>query len=165
MIMLCSSNFPTLTFMTTLYFVHLWHQCVTADINCSQYSGKSCKDCVDVSGCSYCEPTKQCEEGSIVKKALQKACEGQDWKVGQCIVSGKVLLIALPVTGFVVLVALICLVYCCCCRRKRDRSKEEKEDAKLRKKRKEISERHKEREKERSEKRDEIRKKYGIPSV
>ena len=35
--------------------------------------------------CVYCEPTKQCEDGSVVKKTLQKACKEQEWKVGQCI--------------------------------------------------------------------------------
>ena len=34
-------------------------------------------------------------------------------------VSGKILLIALPVTGFVVLLALGCTIYCCCCRKKK----------------------------------------------
>lgn len=36
-------------------------------------------------------------------------------------VSGKVLMIALPVTGVVVLIALGCCIYCCCCRRKKKR--------------------------------------------
>ena len=33
----------------------------------------------------YCEPTKQCLEGSIVKRTLNKKCEGQEWKTDQCI--------------------------------------------------------------------------------
>lgn len=153
-----------LTFLATFYFIQSWSRFVTA-AKCSQYSGMSCKDCIENSGCSYCEPTKKCEEGSIVEKTLQKSCEGQDWKVEQCMVSGRVLLIALPVTGFVVLVALGCFIYCCCCRRKRGSSNSDKEEAKIRRERKAISERHKEREAERREKRDEIRKKYGIQPV
>lgn len=35
--------------------------------------------------CVYCEPTKQCLNGSIVKNTLNKHCEGQEWKAGQCI--------------------------------------------------------------------------------
>jgi len=142
--------------------MQLWHHGVTSAANCAQYTGKSCEECVEVSGCSYCEPTKQCEDGSVVEKTLEKSCEGQEWKVKQCVVSGRVLIIALSVTGFVVLVALGCFIYCCCCRRKSGSRKAEKEEAKLRRERAEISQRHKEREAERREKRDEIRKKYGI---
>ncbi|KAJ7314319.1 negative regulation of DNA damage response, signal transduction by p53 class mediator, partial [Desmophyllum pertusum] len=57
---------------------------VKAD-NCTKYSGKTCKDCVEVSGCSYCEPTKLCEAGSLVTKTLQKSCEGQEWMTEQCL--------------------------------------------------------------------------------
>ncbi|XP_073236727.1 pituitary tumor-transforming gene 1 protein-interacting protein-like [Porites lutea] len=153
-----------LAFLTILYSVQLWHRCVVAD-KCTNYSGESCKNCVDQPGCAYCEKNKACMDFDLVKDTLNKACEGQEWKFKQCLVSGKILLIALPVTGFVVLVALICFVYCCCCRRKRNSSKDEKEDAKLRKQRKELRERHKEREKERREKRDEIRKKYGLTTA
>ena len=35
--------------------------------------------------CVYCEPTKECLNGSIVKNTLNKHCEGQEWKAGQCI--------------------------------------------------------------------------------
>lgn len=155
-----------LAFLSTLYSVQLSHRCVVAEIDkCTKYSAGSCKDCVEQSGCAYCEKNKVCIEFDLVKSTLNKACKDQEWKYEQCIVTGKILLIALPVTGFVVLVALICFVYCCCCRRKRNSSKDEKEDAKLRKQRKVLKERHKEREKERREKRDEIRKKYGLTTA
>ena len=35
--------------------------------------------------CSYCEPTKVCESGSLVKKTLHKSCEGQEWMTEQCL--------------------------------------------------------------------------------
>ena len=35
--------------------------------------------------CSYCEPTKKCEEGSVAQKTYEKSCEGQEWKVKQCV--------------------------------------------------------------------------------
>ncbi|XP_068670670.1 pituitary tumor-transforming gene 1 protein-interacting protein-like [Montipora foliosa] len=163
---LASRTMTIVKLVLLLYLMHLWHPDFSAVLgNCSQYSGKACKDCVDVSGCVYCEPTKQCEDGSVVKKTLQKACKEQEWKVGQCIVSGKVLIIALPVAGFVLLVSLSCFIYCCCCRRKRGNGKLDKEEVKLRREREEISKKHKERESERREKRDEIRKKYGIQPV
>ncbi|XP_015767824.1 PREDICTED: pituitary tumor-transforming gene 1 protein-interacting protein-like isoform X1 [Acropora digitifera] len=130
--------------------------------DCSQQSGKACKDCIEVSGCVYCEPTKQCLNGSIVKNTLNKHCEGQEWKAGQCIVSGKVLIIALSVAGIVVLVTVFCCIYCCCCRRKRGNGKPDKEEAKFRREREERSKRHEDREQERREKREEIRKKYGL---
>ena len=42
------------------------------------------------------------------------------------LVSGKVLIIAIPVAGFVVLVALGCCIYCCCCRKKKLRGYDSK---------------------------------------
>lgn len=76
-------------------------------------------------------------------------------------VSGKVLLIALPVTGVVVLIALGCCIYCCCCRKKKARGPS-KEEAKWRRQREEIEIKHNERREERQKKHDEIRKKYGL---
>lgn len=37
------------------------------------------------------------------------------------LVTGKILLIALPVAGFVLLVTIGCCIYCCCCRKTRAR--------------------------------------------
>ncbi|XP_015767830.1 PREDICTED: pituitary tumor-transforming gene 1 protein-interacting protein-like isoform X7 [Acropora digitifera] len=149
-----------LKWIIPLYLILLWLPYSTTD--CSQQSGKACKDCIEVSGCVYCEPTKQCLNGSIVKNTLNKHCEGQEWKAGQCIVSGKVLIIALSVAGIVVLVTVFCCIYCCCCRRKRGNGKPDKEEAKFRREREERSKRHEDREQERREKREEIRKKYGL---
>jgi len=114
-----------------------------------------------VDGCAYCEKTKECLTFDLVKDTWHKACEGQEWKYKQCLVSGKILLIALPVAGFVVLVALGCTIYCCCCRRKKARGPS-KEEAKWRRQREEIEIKHKERREERQKKHDEIRKKYGL---
>ena len=35
--------------------------------------------------CSYCEPTKVCKSGSLIKKTLHKSCEGQEWMTEQCL--------------------------------------------------------------------------------
>ncbi|KAL9966868.1 hypothetical protein ACROYT_G025003 [Oculina patagonica] len=158
--MMLSGYLTSITLLLALCYIQLCLREAKAE-DCNKYSGKSCKECVEVSGCSYCEPTEVCESADAVKQTFQKSCEGQEWKTGQCVVSGRVLIIALSVTGFVVLVALACCIYCCCCRRRKS-SGSDKEAAKLRKERQEISTRHKEREAERREKRDEIRKKYGI---
>lgn len=147
-----------------LGFIHFW-PCTAAAANCSRYSGMSCKECVEQSGCFYCKPTKLCEAGDLVKSTLQKSCEGQEWMTEQCLVTGKILLIALPVAGFVLLVTIGCCIYCCCCRKTRARGGTDKDEVKSHRKRKKIADKHKEREKERQEKRDEIRKKYGIESV
>ncbi|XP_074622478.1 pituitary tumor-transforming gene 1 protein-interacting protein-like isoform X2 [Acropora palmata] len=149
-----------LKWIIPLYLILLWLPDSTTD--CSQQSGKACKDCIEVSGCVYCEPTKMCLNGSIAKNILNKHCEGQEWKAGQCIVSGKVLIIVLAAAGIVVLITVFCCVYCCCCRRKRGNGKPDKEEAKFRREREERSKRHEDREQERREKREEIRKKYGL---
>ncbi|XP_020614991.1 pituitary tumor-transforming gene 1 protein-interacting protein-like [Orbicella faveolata] len=159
-----SDYFLTSALLLILFYIQSWSHAAKADVNCNIHSGKSCKDCVEVSGCSYCEPTKVCESGSVVKKTLHKSCEDQEWMTGQCLVSGRVLIIALSVTGFVVLVGLTCCIYCCCCRRRKQRGPD-KEETKNRKKRQEITAKHKDREAERREKRDEIRKKYGLQNV
>ncbi|CAH3127474.1 unnamed protein product [Pocillopora meandrina] len=128
---------------------------------CLKYSNKSCQDCIEQDGCVFCEGSSKCVKSDPVKSIINKACGSQDWKYKQCVVSGKVLIIALPVAGFVVLVALGCCIYCCCCRKKKLRGPG-KEDAKWRRQREEIEIKHKERREERKKKHDEIRKKYGL---
>lgn len=150
--------------MFILGFIHFWPYTAAA-VNCSKYSGMECKDCIEQSGCMYCKPTKICEAGDLIKNTLQKSCEGQEWMKEQCLVTGKILLIALPVAGFVALVTIGCCIYCCCCRTKKAKGGTDKDEAKSRRKRKKIASKHEEREKERKEKRVEIRKKYNIESV
>lgn len=128
---------------------------------CHKFSNQTCKDCVEQDGCAFCEKNQECWEFEAVNSVVHKACEGQDWKYKQCVVSGKILLIALPVAGFVVLVALGCCIYCCCCRKKKARGPG-KEEAKWRRQREDIEIKHKERREERKKKHDEIRKKYGL---
>ncbi|KAJ7375906.1 negative regulation of DNA damage response, signal transduction by p53 class mediator [Desmophyllum pertusum] len=128
---------------------------------CNEQSNKTCDVCIKMDGCSFCEKTKECMTFDTVKSIIHKTCEDQDWKYKQCILSGKVLIIALPVAGFVVLVALGCCIYCCCCRKKKKRGPG-KEEAKWRRQREEIEIKHSERREERQKKHDEIRKKYGL---
>ncbi|XP_068722149.1 pituitary tumor-transforming gene 1 protein-interacting protein-like [Montipora capricornis] len=122
---------------------------------------KSCGECVKVDGCAFCEPTKKCMTYKLVSDTLHNSCEGQDWKLKQCFVSGKILLIVLPVAGFVLLVILGCTIYCCCCRKKKARGAS-KDETKWRREREEIEVKHKQRREERQKKHDEIRKKYGL---
>ncbi|CAH3142391.1 unnamed protein product [Porites evermanni] len=134
----------------------------TKEDKCNKFSNKSCDECVKQDGCAFCEKDKHCIPFDVVKDVTHKSCEGQDWKYKQCVVSGKVLLIALPVTGFVVLLALGCTIYCCCCRKKKRFRGLDKEETKWRRQREEIEIKHKERREERQKKHDEIRKKYGL---
>ncbi|XP_067020430.1 pituitary tumor-transforming gene 1 protein-interacting protein-like [Acropora muricata] len=129
--------------------------------SCAVNDGKTCGDCIKVDGCAFCEANKKCLTFSLVKDTYKGTCEKQQWKYKQCLLDGKVLLIALPVTGFVVLLILGISIYCCCCRRKKARG-ESKEETKWRRQREEIEIKHKERREERQKKHDEIRKKYGL---
>lgn len=160
-----SSNLSTAFLLLTLCLIQLCVLQVSlgesppAD-KCSKHTNKTCDVCVKEDGCAFCEKDKRCIVFSE-KDILHKSCEGQEWKYKQCIVSGKVLLIALPVTGVVLLIALGCCIYCCCCRKKKRRGPS-KEEAKWNRQREEIEVKHKERREERQKKHDEIRKKYGL---
>lgn len=161
-----SRNISTTFFVVTLCLIQLCILQVSvgesqpAEDKCNKHSNKSCDDCVKQDGCAFCEKNKKCITFSE-SDVLHKSCEGQEWKYKQCVVSGKVLLIALPVTGVVVLIALGCCIYCCCCRKKKKRGPS-KEEAKWRRQREEIEIKHNERREERQKKHDEIRKKYGL---
>ncbi|XP_031572737.1 pituitary tumor-transforming gene 1 protein-interacting protein-like [Actinia tenebrosa] len=135
---------------------------LSADEECAKHTNGSCGDCVAVKGCYYCEPTKKCSY-DVVNGAFHGACKDSQWKVGQCVLSGKILIIVLPSIAGAILIALCCLIYCCCCRKKKGHSKKEsKEEARFRRQREEIDLKHSQRRAERQVKYDEIRKKYGL---
>ncbi|XP_001634273.2 pituitary tumor-transforming gene 1 protein-interacting protein isoform X2 [Nematostella vectensis] len=146
----------------TLSFLQFLAPVEADDSVCSKYSNGTCQDCVKNDGCYYCVPTKKCASG-VVKATLHASCKDNQWKVGQCVFTGKILLIVLPTLGGVILIALCCCIYCCCCRKKkRGSKKEDKQEAKWRRQREDIKIKHSERRAERQQKYDEIRKKYGL---
>ncbi|CAH3144860.1 unnamed protein product, partial [Porites lobata] len=71
--------------------------------------------------CTFCGSENSCVTFSLVNDTLNNKCKNQDWYFKQCFVNGKSLLIAVPVTVFVVLVLLVCCCCCCCCKGKKCR--------------------------------------------
>lgn len=153
-------------------FISLWaiafvvcftlpHSAVAED--CTSFN-KSCSDCTGHSQCYWCSSTEACTNYPGWTKIVPRDCPSREWFYGQCRVSGQVLIILVPSLVAVFLLFLGCCIYCCCCRQcnKCRKKRMDKEDAKLKRKREEMTALHAQKRSEREVKRDEIRKKYGL---
>jgi len=132
---------------------------------CHTHDNTTCASCVRDFSCYWCEETQLCGKRPSLKPS-SKDCDGKWYAFSQCSVSGNLILILLPLTAVVMLVAIGICVYCCCCRRccnKRAQKKWEKDDMIRKAKKRELQERHKSGVTERmSMQHDEIRNKYGL---
>lgn len=129
-----------------------------ADV-CSRHDNTSCGACTkEGKKCVWCGPTKKCLNYDT-SKIIPRGCPHNKWYLGQCFLSGFVLIIAVPVIGIFIIVTCLCCCYCKCCRNKQSWKKIEDRIAERARDR---QARNAERKAERQKRADQVRMKYGL---
>ena len=133
----------------------------TTPSNASSVCAKhnECETCVkEGAKCVWCTPTDTCMVYDT-KKILPQGCPKKDWYLGQCLMSGMVLVIAVPLVAFFLLFCCCCCVYCKCCR---DKEGWKRIESKMAARQRDREDRNMERKLDRQRRNDEVRKKYGL---
>uniref|UniRef100_T1JCW5 PSI domain-containing protein n=1 Tax=Strigamia maritima TaxID=126957 RepID=T1JCW5_STRMM len=124
-------------------------------------SSATCKECVRITACYYCERTKMCAYYPYKHVFPNpEACDMGDVRWGVCWFNFKAMVISMGVIGAILIISLITCI-CCCCRKRRN-TKLIQEEAKYERERELRRITHSEKQKEKQSKYDEIRKKYGL---
>ncbi|XP_010011347.1 PREDICTED: pituitary tumor-transforming gene 1 protein-interacting protein-like, partial [Nestor notabilis] len=129
--------------------------------SCSEFSQKSCEECLKNVSCLWCYTNNTCIDypvRSILPPSSLCSLSNARW--GVCWINFEALIIAIAVVAGLILVSIaVCCCYCCYCRR-RSRSGPDEEEERLARKREERRLQSLQRKHERKLKHDEIRKKY-----
>ncbi|XP_032928354.1 pituitary tumor-transforming gene 1 protein-interacting protein-like isoform X2 [Catharus ustulatus] len=130
---------------------------------CSEFSQKSCEECLKNVSCLWCYTNNTCIDypvRSILPPSSLCSLSHARW--GVCWINFEALIIAMAVVAGLILVSItVCCCYCCYCRR-RSRSRLDEEEEQLARKKEERRLQSLQRRHERKLKHDEIRKKYGL---
>ncbi|XP_032298997.1 pituitary tumor-transforming gene 1 protein-interacting protein-like isoform X2 [Coturnix japonica] len=129
---------------------------------CSEFSQRSCEECLRNVSCLWCFTNNTCIDypvRSILPPSSLCSLSNARW--GVCWINFEALIIAIAVVAGIILVSIaVCCCYCCYCRKRFKRPDEEEEQ--LARKREERRLQSLQRKHERKQKHDEIRKKYGL---
>ncbi|XP_009328865.1 PREDICTED: pituitary tumor-transforming gene 1 protein-interacting protein-like [Pygoscelis adeliae] len=132
-------------------------------LECSEFSQRSCEECLKNVSCLWCYTNNTCIDypvRSILPPSSLCSLSNARW--GVCWINFEALIIAIAVVAGLILVSIaVCCCYCCYCRR-RSRSRSDEEEERLARKREERRLQSLQRKHERKLKHDEIRKKYGL---
>lgn len=84
----------------------------------SNVARRSCDQCIHSSNlCYWCNYDNTCRNlPAGQSQPFRGDCGNDAWHVDQCIMTGNVLPIVIPVTACVAALAAICLLFCMCCR-------------------------------------------------
>uniref|UniRef100_I3NBU2 PTTG1 interacting protein n=1 Tax=Ictidomys tridecemlineatus TaxID=43179 RepID=I3NBU2_ICTTR len=128
---------------------------------CSQYTNRSCEECLKNVSCLWCNTNNACLEYPV-RKILPPAslCKLSSARWGVCWVNFQALIITMSVLGGIILLGITVCCYCCC-RRKRSQKPDKGEERAMREQ-EERKVRQEERRAEMKSRHDEIRKKYGL---
>lgn len=130
---------------------------------CSQYTNRSCEECLKNVSCLWCNANNACLEYPV-RKILPPAslCKLSSARWGVCWVNFQALIIAMSVLGGIILLGITVCCCCCCCRRRKRSQKPDKDDERAMREQEERRVRQEERRAEMKSRHDEIRKKYGL---
>ncbi|KAM4864358.1 pituitary tumor-transforming gene 1 protein-interacting protein isoform X1 [Urocitellus parryii] len=130
-------------------------------VGCSQYTNRSCEECLKNVSCLWCNANNACLEYPV-RKILPPAslCKLSSARWGVCWVNFQALIITMSVLGGIILLGITVCCYCCC-RRKRSQKPDKGEERAMREQ-EERRVRQEERRAEMKSRHDEIRKKYGL---
>ncbi|XP_064362117.1 pituitary tumor-transforming gene 1 protein-interacting protein-like isoform X2 [Dromaius novaehollandiae] len=130
---------------------------------CSEFSQKSCEECLKNVSCLWCYTNNTCVDypvRSILPPSSLCSLSNARW--GVCWVNFEALIIAIAVAAGLILVSIaVCCCYCCYCRRRHSRRPDEEEE-RLARNKEERRLQSLQRKHERKLKHDEIRRKYGL---
>ncbi|KAH1178011.1 pituitary tumor-transforming gene 1 protein-interacting protein-like isoform X2 [Mauremys mutica] len=130
---------------------------------CSNFSFKSCEECLKNVSCLWCNRKNTCMDYPV-RSILPSSslCPLYDARWGVCWMNFEAFIIAIAVIGGLILLSIaVCCCYCCYCRR-RSRGIPDEEEERLARDREERRMQSLQRKHERKMKQDEIRKKYGL---
>nr|XP_021575762.1 pituitary tumor-transforming gene 1 protein-interacting protein isoform X2 [Ictidomys tridecemlineatus] len=136
-------------------------RCLSFPTGCSQYTNRSCEECLKNVSCLWCNTNNACLEYPV-RKILPPAslCKLSSARWGVCWVNFQALIITMSVLGGIILLGITVCCYCCC-RRKRSQKPDKGEERAMREQ-EERKVRQEERRAEMKSRHDEIRKKYGL---
>ncbi|XP_074842343.1 PTTG1IP family member 2 isoform X4 [Carettochelys insculpta] len=126
---------------------------------CSDFSLKSCEECLKNVSCLWCNTNNTCMDYPV-RSVLPSSCPLSDARWGVCWMNFEAFIIAIAViAGLILLSIAVCCCYCCYCRRRSRRPDEDEE--RLARDQEERRMQSLQRKHERKMKHDEIRKKYA----
>lgn len=135
---------------------------VAAGTACSQYTNKTCRECLSNASCLWCNTNNTCSDYPVTRILPPASlCQLSSARWGVCWVNFEALIIAMSVVGGSILLG-VCYCCCCCCRRRRRSREPDKQEEKAIREREERRIRQEERRAEMKSRHDEIRKKYGL---
>ncbi|XP_074842340.1 PTTG1IP family member 2 isoform X1 [Carettochelys insculpta] len=128
---------------------------------CSDFSLKSCEECLKNVSCLWCNTNNTCMDYPV-RSVLPSSCPLSDARWGVCWMNFEAFIIAIAViAGLILLSIAVCCCYCCYCRR-RSRRRPDEDEERLARDQEERRMQSLQRKHERKMKHDEIRKKYGL---
>ncbi|KAM4735078.1 pituitary tumor-transforming gene 1 protein-interacting protein [Anableps anableps] len=126
---------------------------------CSTY--KNCDSCVPHAKCLWCFATNNCTDYPVTWLLPPASlCPLSQARWGVCWLNFEALIIALAVVAGTILISITVCCCCCCCKTRRSRP--DRDEERLARRREEIRQRAEERKVERQSRHDEIRRKYGL---
>ncbi|XP_072109828.1 pituitary tumor-transforming gene 1 protein-interacting protein-like [Mobula birostris] len=135
--------------------------------DCSDFTVRSCEECLENTDCLWCFDGEQCMnypiDAIIPPSSL---CPLRDARWAVCWVNFEILIIVISIVGGLILLPLVCCCcYCCfkfkrCCQKKSCRPDEE--ELRLARQREERKRRNEQRKSDMKARYEEIRKKYGL---